>query len=211
MRGYATMLEMAGDLNDNQKSYVGKIIIGVENMARLVNNLLDLGRIELGVGLEVTKAPVLGILDRVINALQLHASEKEIDFSLETAPNLPPLIEADQDLLHQAIYNLVENALKYTPEGREVSLSAHASDKDIFFDIKDSGIGISETDQEHLFEKFFRSSAREARTQSGTGLGLAIVRSIAERHGGRVWVESVIGEGSTFHLQVPISQPEKEE
>ena len=163
----------------------------------------------MGVNLQVAKTPVLDILDRVVDALHSYAIEKRIDFSLETTPNLPLLIEADQDLLHQAIYNLVENAIKYTPEEREVKVYAHASAQDIFFEITDSGIGISEADQEHLFEKFFRSSAREARAQTGTGLGLAIVRSIAERHGGRVWVESVIGKGSTFHLQVPISQPEK--
>lgn len=207
MRGYATMMEMAGDLNDQQKGYIKKIITGVENMSRLVNNLLDLGRIELGVGLKVEKVPVIDILDRVYSALQLRASEKDIHFSLETAPDLPPLIEADQDLLHQAIYNLVENAIKYTPKGKAVNLHAHASSESIFFEIQDSGIGISKDDQAHLFEKFFRSSMREARTQQGTGLGLAIVRSIAENHGGRVWVESQPGQGSAFHLQVPLTQP----
>ncbi|HIE25580.1 MAG TPA: HAMP domain-containing histidine kinase, partial [Anaerolineales bacterium] len=211
MRGYATMMEMAGNLNDQQKSYVGKIITGVENMSRRVNNLLDLGRIELGVGLEVEKIPVLDILDHVISSLQLKASEKKIDFSLSTAPNLPMLIEADKDLLQQAIYNLVENALKYTPEEEQVSVYAQAIGEDIHIEIKDSGIGISEEAKEHLFEKFFRSSQREARTQQGTGLGLAIVRSIAEKHGGRVWVESQEGVGSTFHLQVPITQPVQEE
>ncbi len=210
MRGYATMMEMAGDLNDQQQSYVGKIITGVENMSRLVNNLLDLGRIELGVGLEVEKVPVLDILDDVISSLQLKASEKKIDFSLNTAPNLPLLIEADKDLLQQAIYNLVENALKYTPKEEQVNVRAIASAKDIIFEIQDSGIGISEEAKEHLFEKFFRSPQREARTQQGTGLGLAIVRSIAEKHGGRVWVESEEGVGSTFHLQVPIVQPQED-
>ena len=211
MRGYATMMEMAGNLNDQQKSYVGKIITGVENMSRRVNNLLDLGRIELGVGLEVEKIPVLDILDHVISSLQLKASEKKIDFSLSTAPNLPMLIEADKDLLQQAIYNLVENALKYTPEEEQVSVYAQAIGEDIHIEIKDSGIGISEEAKEHLFEKFFRSSQREARTQQGTGLGLAIVRSIAEKHGGRVWVESKEGVGSIFYLQVPITQPVQEE
>ena len=209
MRGYATMMEMAGDLNEKQQSYVRKIISGVENMSRLINNLLDLGRIELGVGLEVEKVPVLDILDHVISALQLKASQKEIDFSLETAPNLPMLIEADKDLLHQAVYNLVENALKYTPDKGFVKVRAYAKQDDIIFEIQDSGIGISEEAKEHLFEKFFRSSQREARTQQGTGLGLAIVRSIAERHGGRVWVESTEGSGSVFNLQIPIMQPEQ--
>ncbi len=211
MRGYATMMEMAGNLNDQQQSYVGKIIIGVENMSRLVNNLLDLGRIELGVGLEVEKIPVLDILDNVVSSLQLHASKKNIELSLNTAPNLPMLIEADKDLLQQAVYNLIENALKYTPENGQVNVRAHISALDIIFEVEDSGIGISEEAKKHLFEKFFRSSQREARTQQGTGLGLAIVRSIAEKHGGRVWFESKEGTGSTFSLQVPITQPEKEE
>ena len=162
----------------------------------------------MGVGLQVEKVPILDILDRVVGALQLHANERKIDFSLETDHNLPLLIEADQELLHQAIYNLVENAIKYTPEKQKVNVAAHASAQDIFFEIRDSGIGISEEDQEHLFEKFFRSSAREARSQQGTGLGLAIVRSIAEKHGGRVWVESKEGIGSVFNLQVPIMQQE---
>ncbi|MBT7781421.1 MAG: HAMP domain-containing protein [Anaerolineae bacterium] len=207
MRGYATMMEMAGNLNDQQQNYVRKIITGVENMSRLVNNLLDLGRIELGIGLEVEKVPVLDILDHVISALQLKASEKRIEFTLDTAPNLPVLIEADKDLLQQSVYNLVENALKYTPEKGFVSVHAYPSEQDIIFEIKDSGIGISVEAKKHLFEKFFRSPQREARAQQGTGLGLAIARSIAERHGGRVWVESKEGRGSIFTLQVPITQP----
>lgn len=206
MRGYATMMPMIGELNDQQQGYVGKIISGVENMSRLVNNLLDLGRIELGVGLQLEKISPLEIIDRVSSGLQGHASQKNIDFSIETSKKLPGLIEADQALLHQAVYNLVENAIKYTPEKGTVSLRVHASDSEIFFDIEDSGIGISEDAQKRLFEKFFRSSQRAARAQQGTGLGLAIVRSIAERHGGQVWVESVEDEGSSFHLKVPIKQ-----
>ncbi len=206
MRGYATMMPMIGKLNDQQQGYVGKIISGVENMSRLVNNLLDLGRIELGVGLQLEKISPLEIIDRVGSGLQGHASRKNIDFTIETSKKLPGLIEADQALLHQAVYNLVENAIKYTPENGSVSLRVHASEVEIFFDIEDSGIGISDEAQKRLFEKFFRSSQRAARAQQGTGLGLAIVRSIAERHGGQVWVESVEDHGSTFHLRVPINQ-----
>lgn len=210
IRGYATMMEMAGDLNKQQKGYVHKIVTGVENMSELVNNLLDLGRIELGVGLDVAKVPIIDILDRVYSALKLRAREKQINFSLETAPDLPLLIDADQSLLHQAIYNLVENAIKYTPEGKDVSIYACVVGGDeIMIEVRDGGIGISPQDQERLFEKFFRSASREARSQQGTGLGLAIVRSIAENHGGDVWVESELGVGSVFHLQVPISQPEE--
>src|SRR5258706_16144990 len=122
MRGYATMLEMAGALNDQQKSYTKMIVQGVDNMAKLVNNLLDLGRIDFGVGLQVESIPVLDILERVTNGLQLQAKQKNISLGVEIPKDLPHTIEADQALLHQAVYNLVENALKYTPEGGEVTV-----------------------------------------------------------------------------------------
>ncbi|MFZ5880677.1 MAG: ATP-binding protein [Chloroflexota bacterium] len=207
MRGYATMLDMVGDLNEQQQGYVKKIISGVENMARLVNNLLDLGRIEIGVGLAVDSVSVLDILERVTGPLQHQAAAKNITLTVELPRNLPDAVQADDALLHQAVYNLVENAVKYTPEGGQVTVRTHSSDGQLNFEISDSGIGILEEDKPRLFEKFYRGSQREARAQHGTGLGLAIVRSIAERHGGRVWVESKPGQGSTFYLQIPLVQP----
>jgi signal transduction histidine kinase len=206
MRGYATMLEMAGTLNDQQKNYVKMIVQGVDNMAKLVNNLLDLGRIDFGVGLQVESIPVLDIIERVTGALQLQAKQKNILLGVEIPKNLPHAIEADQALLHQALYNLVENALKYTPDGGEVTVDMQADDSRLTFAVKDSGIGIPATDLPRLFEKFYRGTNREALAKRGTGLGLAIVKSIAERHGGKVWVESELGKGSTFHLQVPLAQ-----
>ena len=206
MRGYATMLEMVGEINEQQQGYVKKIIIGVENMSRLVNNLLDLGRIEVGVGLQVENVPVLDILERVTGTLQLQAAQKNISLNVELPRDMPNVIQADQALLHQAVYNLVENALKYTPEGGSVTINASTMDNSLIFSIADNGIGISPDDLPRLFEKFYRGSQREARAQHGTGLGLAIVRSIAERHGGRVWVDSKLGKGSMFYLQIPLTQ-----
>jgi signal transduction histidine kinase len=113
--------------------------------------------------------------------------------------------------LHQALYNLVENALKYTPNGGEVTVRLQTSETALTFAVQDSGIGIPESDLPRLFEKFYRGTNREALAQRGTGLGLAIVKSIAERHGGKVWVESELGKGSTFYLQVPIAQPKKQD
>jgi signal transduction histidine kinase len=200
------MLEMVGEINEQQKGYVKKIIIGVENMSRLVNNLLDLGRIEVGVGLQVENVPVLDILERVTGTLQLQAAQKNISLNVELPKNMPNVIQADQALLHQAVYNLVENALKYTPEGGSVTINASTRDNSLIFSIADNGIGVSPDDLPRLFEKFYRGSQREARAQHGTGLGLAIVRSIAERHGGRVWVDSKLGKGSMFYLQIPLTQ-----
>jgi two-component system phosphate regulon sensor histidine kinase PhoR len=207
MRGYATMLDMVGELNEQQQSYVSKIIAGVENMAHLINDLLDLGRIELGVDLEIESVSVLDVLEKVTSTLQMQAGQKEIDLNLELSKGLPDHIDADPALFHQAVYNLVENAIKYTPDGGQVFVRVHTSGEDLVFEIQDTGIGISPEDMPRLFEKFYRGKAREARARVGTGLGLAIVRSIAERHGGRVWVESVEGKGSTFYLQIPIQHP----
>ncbi len=204
MRGYATMLDMVGELNEQQQSYVQKIIAGVENMARLVNNLLDLGRIEMGVDLQVEPVAVLDVLERVVGALQTQAAQKEIELSLELSKDLPLQIEADPALFHQAIYNLVENAIKYTPSGGRVTLRVRATPADLLIEVQDTGIGISPEDMTRLFERFYRGKSRAARAQHGTGLGLAIVRSIAERHGGRVWADSIEGKGSTFHIQVPL-------
>ena len=209
MRGYATMLDTVGELNEQQQGYVKKIISGVENMSRLVNNLLDLGRIEIGVGLQVEHVTVLDIIERVTSALQLQAAQKGINLNVELSRDMPHAVEADQALLHQAVYNLVENAIKYTPEKGRVTIRTVSQPDYLIFSIEDSGIGIPAEDIPHLFEKFYRGKQREARSQPGSGLGLAIVYSIAESHRGRVWVESVEGKGSTFFLQIPLVQPKE--
>ena len=211
MRGYATMLEMAGSLNDQQKNYAKMIVHGVDNMAKLVNNLLDLGRIDFGVGLQVESSPVLDVLERVTGSLQIQAKEKQISLGVEIPKDIPHAIEADQALLHQALYNLVENALKYTPEGGEVTVHLQTSASALTFAVQDSGIGIPKGDMPRLFEKFYRGTNREALAERGTGLGLAIVKSIAERHGGKVWVESELGQGSIFYLQIPLAQSKEAE
>ncbi|MDO9302748.1 MAG: ATP-binding protein [Anaerolineales bacterium] len=209
MRGYATMLEMVGELNEQQQGYVKKIILGVENMSRLVNNLLDLGRIDLGVGLQVENVSVLDIIERATSALQLQSTQKNISLSVEFSKDMPNTVEADQALLHQAVYNLVENAIKYTPDNGCVTIRTSSQPGYLIFAVEDSGIGIATDDLPRLFEKFYRGKQREARAQHGSGLGLAIVQSVATNHGGRVWVDSVVGKGSTFYLQIPLTQPKE--
>jgi len=206
MRGYATMLEMVGELNDQQEDYVRKIVVGVENISRLVTNLLDLGRIEAGIGLQLEKIPIRDIVEVVIDSFQLQAQQKKINIQAHFAENLPPIMEADQALLQQALQNLVENAVKYTPDAGKILMRVRPGKNSILFFVQDTGIGISPVDHPRLFEKFYRSSDRLAKKERGTGLGLAIVKSIAERHGGRVEVESRLGEGSNFCLEIPLRQ-----
>lgn len=207
MRGYTTMMQMVGELNEQQKGYVQKITQGVDNMARLVNNLLDLGRIEAGVGLQIAPVNVRAVIEDVVGQLGAQAAQKDI--KLEFVDGARPgevVIEADQALVQQALYNLVENAVKYTPVGGKVNVKMDLRGERVLMQVQDSGIGIAPLDLPRLFEKFYRSGRREAFAQRGSGLGLAIVKSIAERHNGRVWVESQLGKGSTFYLEMPVHQ-----
>lgn len=210
MRGYATMLQMVGDLNVQQSGYVSKIVVGVESMARLVNNLLDLGRIEAGVGLRLEMVPISDVSRQVVEALKIQAVQKQLDLTLALPQQTMPLVEADQALIQQAIHNLVENAIKYTQTAGKIDITVEVNPSGVQFSVKDTGIGIAPVDQPRLFERFFRAAGRETREQRGSGLGLAIAKSIIERHGGRVWVESQLGVGSTFYFEMPLRQPRGE-
>jgi two-component system phosphate regulon sensor histidine kinase PhoR len=204
MRGYVTMLQMVGELNEQQKNYTRKIISGVENMTRLVNNLLDLGRIDAGIGLQIERILAQEVVEQVIGSLQPQATQKNIQLTHEGLDQPPVFLEVDRALMQQAVYNLIENAIKYTPTGGQVRVKLQPQGNEVVFEVHDTGIGIAPLDLPRLFERFYRSTRREAYAQRGTSLGLAIVKSIAERHEGRVWVESQLGKGSIFFLEVPL-------
>lgn len=203
MKGYSAMLQMVGELNDQQQSYTKKIMLGVENMTRLVNNLLDLGRIETGIGLRSEKVNLNEIVDQVLTSLQPQAVQNNITLVLDTQETRPLTVNADPALVQQAFYNLVDNAVKYTQTNGQVKVRLVRHSQSVVFEVQDNGIGIAPLDLPRLFEKFYRSGRREAYQQRGTGLGLAIVKSIAERHKGRVWVESQLGRGSIFYFEIP--------
>ncbi len=206
IQGYTSMLQMVGELNDQQTSYLKKIILETEKISHLVTNLLDLGRIEAGIGLQLEKRPVDDVIQRVISAAQLQADRKRVRISSNTPTTDLPFIEADQDLLQQALYNLVDNAIKFSYSGGEIILGLELVNESVIYKVEDNGGGISPADQQKLFGKFFRISSKGAVEEDGSGLGLAIVKSIAERHGGEVGVDSQLGAGSNFYLKVPLSQ-----
>jgi len=210
IRGYATMLQMVGELNEQQTGHIRKIVTGVENMSRLVNNLLDLSRIEAGIGLQLEVLPVHDLVERVIGGLHLQAAQKRLNLEVEIPKNMNPALEADHALLQQALHNLVENAINYTDAGGQVAVKLRTQQDQMIFEVHDTGTGIAPADQQRLFEKFYRTSRKGAKEDRGSGLGLAIVKSIAELHHGKVWAKSQLGKGSTFFLSIPIRQEEGE-
>jgi len=207
MRGYVTMIPTAGDLNEKQQDFVGRILRGIDQMSELIDDLLSIGRIEAGVGIEMVPCEVSILVRMVVAELSGRAEAKNLKLQLELPPTLP-LIVGDGALIKRAVANLVDNAIKYTPEG---SVTVRVRDRDSYLvvSVSDTGIGIALADQMRLFEKFYRIKRRDTIRIKGTGLGLAIVKSIAERHNGKAWVESKLGEGSTFHLALPKEQPER--
>lgn len=206
MRGYATMLQMFGELNDQQKSYILKINQSVENMTRVVGNLLDLGRIEARVDSQFDQVNVREVLEKTIASLQPQAEHKNITLTQDFNLKQSEIVDADAALLHHAFTNLIENAIKYTQLGGQVQIRLSNRANSVLLEVRDNGIGVAPLDLPHVFEKFYRSGRKEAYQQRGTGLGLAIVKSIAERHGGKVWVESTLGKGSSFFLEIPNHQ-----
>ncbi|MBN1875252.1 MAG: HAMP domain-containing protein [Anaerolineae bacterium] len=205
IRGYATMLMMVGELNDKQHEYLQRILEGIDQMSALIGDLLNLRRIEAGVGIRQEPCRLGLILVESVDTMRARATTKGVTLRLEPAEGAPTVI-GDRTLLRQAVSNLVDNAIKYTSAGGQVSVGLDVKDQEAHIHISDTGIGIAPEDQVRLFEKFYRIKRRETGNIQGTGLGLALVKSIVERHGGQVWVESVLDQGSTFYIALPISE-----
>ncbi|MCS7179434.1 MAG: ATP-binding protein [Anaerolineae bacterium] len=210
IRGYASMLPMAGDLTPKQQEYLDKIFVGIEQMSTLVENLLNLQRIEAGLGLEERPCHLGALLVEAVDGIRARAVAKGLVLRLE-ASEPAPIIWGDAMLLRQAVTNLVDNAIKYTPSGGMVTVGFRVVGPEVHIFVSDTGIGIAPEDQVRLFEKFYRVRRRGMEDVPGSGLGLAIVKSIAERHGGRVGVESQPNRGSTFTIILPIRRPPSEE
>jgi PAS domain S-box-containing protein len=205
MRGYATMIPMVGQVSAKQKRYVDKIMVGIEQMTELIDDLLDLGRIEAGIGLMRAPCRLDDIIVGQVDAMQPQAKAKGLTLRLDRTEDVTVVV-GDASLLPRVIANLVDNAIKYTPESGEVTVNWATLGNRVLISVADTGIGIAKVDQVHLFEKFSRIKRRETVNIKGSGLGLAIVKSIVGWHNGRVWVESELGKGSTFYVELPIGE-----
>lgn len=205
VRGYASMLQATGDLNDNQKGYAVKLVRGVEQMTRIVNNLLDLGNMEGGQPLVVTRFPILQLIQDAVAAQQVPASQKDIEVGIDSSPQLAGLMmEGDRALLLTALGILLDNAVRYTGQRGIVRVRMEARPATVILQVVDNGVGIAPLDLPRMFEKFTRIGRRGMHTQHGSGLGLAIAKTIVDRHMGQLWVDSTLGKGSTFSMELPL-------
>jgi signal transduction histidine kinase len=208
MKGYMDMLPMIGSLTDKQRDYASRIASGIEQLADLVDKILDASRLDPDGNYQLNREPCdLGTLvDDVANMHLAPAERKGLVLEVAAGHHLP-VLSLDVEMVRRAMNCLVDNAVKYTPEGGRVTLAAHVEGDEMKIEVKDTGLGISPEHQKRLFERFQRVRRPEHTRVRGSGLGLYIVRRVAETHGGRVWVKSELGVGSTFGMVIPISGP----
>ncbi|MCM8831677.1 MAG: cell wall metabolism sensor histidine kinase WalK [Candidatus Omnitrophica bacterium] len=204
IKGYAeTLLEGAIFDKKNAKDFVEIIYNDADRLAKLIDDLLDLSKIESG-RLEMVFLPIdiLEVIEKVVKILEPQAKKKSILINLNIPPDLPKVL-ADQNRISQVILNLLDNAIKYTPNEGKISIFANPKDNFVQVDVIDTGIGIPKEALPHIFERFYRVDKARSRELGGTGLGLSIVKHIILNHGGNVWVESELGRGSTFSFTLP--------
>ncbi|HZD57677.1 MAG TPA: ATP-binding protein [Anaerolineales bacterium] len=204
--GYVELIERAGPVNQQQHDFIRRVHFNVNSITALINDLLDLGRIEAGLDARKELVPIPAIIRYAIDGLQELVQEKAQVLEIDLAEELPP-VRGNPVHLRQVVGNLIGNAVKYTGHGGMIHIHAREEDGLIMLQVKDTGPGIPPSEQPYVFDKFYRGRAVPPDTP-GTGLGLAIVKSVVENHQGRVWVESQVGSGSTFTVVLPVAEQE---
>jgi signal transduction histidine kinase/PleD family two-component response regulator len=203
IRGYSQLIKQAGPMNEFQLDFIQRIHNAAIHMSELVDNMLDLTKMDLGVELKRESIDMACMLVQLADEFKPQASAKEQTLTLQQA-NLSFIVEGDALKLGQALRNLLSNAIKYTPNGGSITVVLeHASDR-MNIKIKDTGYGIPASDLPHIFNRFYRVRNNGHDEIQGNGLGLAIVKSIAQQHGGDVTVESSPSEGTCFTFALPL-------
>lgn len=199
--GYAELVSRTGPLNEDQRNFLGRLQGSVQQITALVNDLLDIHRMEAGFDTRRETVHLGTILDQTLNMLHGQIQAKKLRVQLTKVPALPPL-NANPLRLRQMLDNLLGNAIKYTGENGVIGINLLSEDGQVILSIADNGPGIPPADQPHIFEKFYRGE-NVPDGVIGSGLGLAIVKSIVDSHQGRIWVESTLGKGTTFFVVLP--------
>jgi signal transduction histidine kinase len=193
-----------GDMPDKARAVLERVQSNGKHLLGLINDVLDLSKIEAGqLTLSLNDYSIKNVVQSVFSAVESLANAKQLALKIEVPPNLPTA-HGDERRLAQVLLNLVGNAIKFTDSG-EVAIKASAANGSYTLSVHDTGPGISEADRSKIFEEFQQADSSATKKKGGTGLGLSISKRIVEMHGGRIWVDSRLGEGSTFSFTVPVS------
>src|SRR6267378_3626266 len=206
IRGYLELLTSGevGELNEEQERFLSVVDRNADRLLHVVGDLLFVSQVEAGIiSLEKSPFELIGLLGEAVDAALPAAESKDIAIQLN-ADHVAE-VDADRARLAQVFDNLISNAIKFTPPGGRIDVGAVGRGDRVHIEIADSGMGISAEDQRRLFRRFFRTSAANEQAIQGTGLGLAIVKAIVDGHGGRVTVESEVGSGTTFCVELPLA------
>lgn len=206
--GFSDLLleKIAGELNEKQIRYVTNISTSGKHLLNIINDILDISKIEAG-RMEFIHEEIS--IHTAINEVMATLSPIAVRKNIEIIKNIDKSIEiirVDKTKLKQILYNLINNAIKFTDSGGRVTLDVQSKNEKLVFKIIDTGIGIMKEDQDKLFTVFSQLDTANNRIYEGTGLGLAVVKKLVEMHNGVVWVESEIGKGSTFAFEIPVEQ-----
>ena len=193
-----------GQVNEKQQEYLRDVVASGQHLLALINDILDLSKVEAGrIELELTTFRFSDALESGVTIMRERAARHSIAMSAVIAGEIG-MIEADERKVKQILYNLLSNAVKFTPDGGRIEVSARRENGGVRVEVRDTGIGIARADQERVFDEF-QQVGRE-RSREGTGLGLTLSRRFVELHGGRIWLESEAGNGSTFGFSLPLRQ-----
>jgi len=203
--GFSEVLieRMFGELNERQDDYLRDILTSGRHLLSLINDILDLAKVEAGhMELEIGRFSLPEALENGLTMVKERAGNHGIALNLEVDPSLD-VIEADERKVKQVVFNLLSNAVKFTPEGGEIWVTAGLGEEGVCVAVRDTGIGIASEEQALVFEEFRQAGVASSQKHEGTGLGLALCKRFVELHGGRIWVESEPGVGSTFSFTLP--------
>jgi signal transduction histidine kinase len=202
--GFSQVLrdEMIGSVNGKQAEYLDDIISSGNHLLSLINDVLDLSKVEAGqVELEMHPFSLREALERGVVMVREHATEEGVRVAFAADPEVD-VVDGDERRIKQVIFNLLSNAVKFTPSGGEVDVSATRVNGEVRVSVADTGPGIAPEDWDRIFEEFQQSETGVGHRE-GTGLGLALSKRYVELHGGRIWLESELGHGSTFTFALP--------
>jgi two-component system phosphate regulon sensor histidine kinase PhoR len=203
-----TLAADADTLPPKAAERVAKIEVETGHLVQMVNELLDLSRIESGIATEALDDVDLGRLaSTTADRMRLFAERQGVIIEVR-APAVMPLVRGDRERIGQALLNLLHNAVKFSPAGSTVAIVVSAAETEVIVAVEDHGPGIPRTALPRIFERFYKVDRARKRGAGGTGLGLSIARHVVEAHGGRIWAESEEGVGSTFSFAIPITGPD---